>query len=204
MPHENELSQLLHRVRQGQEGAAEELVSRYGPQVLRVVRRSLNRKLRSKFDSLDFVQAVWASFFAQVGYHGQCQDLQDVAAYLRAMAHHKTIDEVRRHLRTRTHGVQREAGWDAPVLSSVSKMTSEEPGPSELAAAHEAWDQLTTGRSNRSIQVFELRRDGATYPEIAERLGVNERTVRRILERAERRLAADDAPAAPPAPEQPS
>src|SRR5437016_3740689 len=180
MADENELSQLLNRVRRGQAGAAEELVSQYGPQVLRVVRRNLHRKLRSKFDSHDFVQAVWASFFAQVGYCGDCWQLQDVAAYLRAMAHHKTIDEVRR-LRTQKRDVQRETAWDAPALGNASEITSGEVGASEVAAAGEAWAQLTTGRSYRSIRVFELRRDGVTFLEIAERLGVNERTVRRIL-----------------------
>jgi RNA polymerase sigma factor (sigma-70 family) len=187
MSNENELSQLLTRVRQGQPGAAEELVSRYGPQILRVVRRSLHRRLRSKFDSHDFVQAVWASFFAEVGHRGECWQLQDVAAYLRAMAQHKTIDEVRRRLRTQKHGLQREAG-----VEGGSKVTTDEPAPSDVAMAREVWEQLTHGRTNRSVRVFELRREGATFLEIAERLGVNERTVRRILARAARRLATHD------------
>src|SRR5688572_23874581 len=60
---QKDFSTLMQCVREGSADATKELLDRYGPHVLRVVRRKLNRKLRPKFDSVDFVQDVWASFF---------------------------------------------------------------------------------------------------------------------------------------------
>src|SRR5579864_1112444 len=54
---------LLRRVLTGCPEAAEELHRDYGDHIIRVVRRRLPRRLRPKFDSVDFAQDVWASFF---------------------------------------------------------------------------------------------------------------------------------------------
>ena len=45
------------------EAAAKELYDTYVAHVLRCVRNRMWHRLRSKFDSQDFVQQVWASFF---------------------------------------------------------------------------------------------------------------------------------------------
>src|SRR4030088_3343486 len=64
-PHDedNELSEFLKRIQAGDEGAARELLGRFEAEVRLVVRRQLPRLLRSRFDSLDFLQSVWGSFF---------------------------------------------------------------------------------------------------------------------------------------------
>ena len=59
----DDFRRLMQRVRDGSEEAVWDLVSVYGEAIRRAVRRVLNRNLRSKFDSLDFVQLVWKSFF---------------------------------------------------------------------------------------------------------------------------------------------
>src|SRR5689334_7486292 len=46
----------LTRIQSGDEGAARELLARYEAEVRLVVRRQLPRLLRSRFDSLDFLQ----------------------------------------------------------------------------------------------------------------------------------------------------
>src|SRR5262245_48951943 len=55
---------LMRQVNEGSDDAIRELVQVYGPHILRVVRMRLSKHLRSKFDSADFVQSVWAAFFA--------------------------------------------------------------------------------------------------------------------------------------------
>ena len=62
-----EFALLMQSVREGSQEAARTLFERYGPHIRRVVRRKLHQKLRPQFDSVDFVQDVWASFFAQQG-----------------------------------------------------------------------------------------------------------------------------------------
>jgi RNA polymerase sigma-70 factor (ECF subfamily) len=186
--HEGCLADFLRRVREGDEAAAEEFVALYGAHVLRIVRRTLIPRLRSKFDSQDFVQSVWASFFADFRPLGNDIQLQDIAAYLAAMARHKTIDEGRRRLQTRKRFVDREVPWDGCSEESLSEVPDRVPAPSEAAVVRETWNHLTDGRSNRSVQIFEMRRHGASHVEIAQQLGVNERTIRRFLDRAQRRL----------------
>ena len=63
---ESELSDFLKRIQAGDEGAARELLGRFEAEVRLVVRRQLPRLLRSRFDSLDFLQSVWGSFFRRM------------------------------------------------------------------------------------------------------------------------------------------
>ena len=66
MSNENsEFRKVIERVCAGSDEATWELIDTYGPHIQRVIRRKLNQKMRSKFDSLDFVQMVWASFFTE-------------------------------------------------------------------------------------------------------------------------------------------
>ena len=53
---------LMEQLRLGDQDAAWTIIEIYGPHIKRVVRRDMHDKLRSKYDSADFVQAVWASF----------------------------------------------------------------------------------------------------------------------------------------------
>jgi RNA polymerase sigma factor (sigma-70 family) len=144
--------------------------------------------LRPKFDSEDFVQAVWASFFADFGHLGARCQIRDIAADLAAIAKHKTIDEVRRRLHTRKRVIYREVAWHRCGEARLAAVHKRLPEPMEAAEAKEAWSRLARGRSERSVQIFEMRRGGASHVEIAQHLGVNERTVRRVLDRAERRM----------------
>src|SRR5271167_2852245 len=60
------IQELLARIQNGDDGAARELLNRYESKVRMVVRRQLPRLLRSRFDSLDFLQSVWGSFFHKI------------------------------------------------------------------------------------------------------------------------------------------
>jgi DNA-binding CsgD family transcriptional regulator len=42
--------------------------------------------------------------------------------------------------------------------------------------------QLTAGMSPREVEILTLRRQGLTLSEIADRTGINERSVRRVIE----------------------
>src|SRR5262245_19785193 len=77
-----ELNSLLTRVRAGDEAAVREMIDVYGPTILRAVRMGLPAKLRSKFDSVDFVQDVWGSFFANLPQGSAFREPQDLVAFL--------------------------------------------------------------------------------------------------------------------------
>jgi predicted DNA-binding protein (UPF0251 family) len=49
-------------------------------------------------------------------------------------------------------------------------------------------DQLTAGRSGWETEALRLRGEGLTFDEIAHRVGVNERSVRRLIDDARQRM----------------
>ena len=94
---ENDLPGFLQRIQSGDESAARELLQRYEPEVRLVVRRQLPRLLRSRFDSLDFLQSVWGSFFRRMrDAPTDFEDSRHLVAFLARAAKNKVIDEYRR------------------------------------------------------------------------------------------------------------
>src|SRR5271169_2188776 len=94
---EGELRQFLARIRDGDEDAARELLRRYEAKVRLVVRRQLPRLLRSRFDSQDFVQSIWGSFFRRIKTSAiELDDTANLIGFLARAARNKVIDEYRR------------------------------------------------------------------------------------------------------------
>lgn len=176
-------AELLEQARGGSDAAVVELLDRYGPHVLRVVRKAMSHRLRSKFDSSDFVQAVWASFFVHRQQVDRFSSPEQFVAFLAAMARHKVVDEYRRRVHTQKYDVTRERSLDDNSAVSDANIRARTPTPSQVAQAHERWDALVEGRPPRDQEILRLRCDGFNYDEIGRRLGVNERTVRRVFER---------------------
>src|SRR5262249_26014882 len=91
------IQELLARIKSGDEGAARELLARYESKVRLVVRRQLPRLLRSRFDSLDFLQSVWGSFFHKIRTGpNDLEEEQNLVTFLAWAARNKVIDEYRR------------------------------------------------------------------------------------------------------------
>ena len=178
-----EFSTLLESARAGSQSAAEELVARYGREILRTVRRRMNRELRARFDSTDFVQAVWASFFSQIAGNQSITDPASLARYLLRMAQNKIVTESRRSVYSTKRDMRREKPLDAEENAESSCFRADDPTPSQIAIGEETWKQITEGCSDRDVEILKLRVNGHTYREIAESLGFDERTIRRIVER---------------------
>src|SRR5712672_2107122 len=88
---------LIDRIQSGNEEAARELLERYESKVRLVVRRQLPRLLRSRFDSIDFLQSVWGSFFHRIRTGpNDLQEERNLIAFLAWAARNKVIDEYRR------------------------------------------------------------------------------------------------------------
>jgi RNA polymerase sigma factor (sigma-70 family) len=179
-----EFRTLLERVREGSEDAAWDLIELYGPHILRVVRRKLNIRMRPKFDSADFVQAVWASFFTSRSQILKFNQPEELIAFLCAMARNKVITEMRRRMILEKYNVHREQPLDDSTLPAPYNPHGHQPTPSQVAVARERWQRMVNGQPPRHKEVLRLRYLGDTYEEIAEKLGMHERTVRKIVEQA--------------------
>jgi RNA polymerase sigma-70 factor (ECF subfamily) len=170
----------VERVCAGSEDAAHELIETYAPHIQRVIRRKLNQRMRSKFDSLDFVQMVWASFFNERQRIAEFQEPEELICYLVKMAQHKLIQESRRRLKYQKHNINRERSLD-PARTPESSYSRKSATPSQIAMAREQLDGLIKQQSERDRRIVELRLDGATFGEISKRLGIHERTARQVI-----------------------
>lgn len=182
---ECDFARLIARVKDGDEDAIRLLIDRYGPEVQIMVRRRLPSRLRSRFDTVDFTQDVWSSVIADCRDREQTFDEpKHLLGFLAGVVHNKVTEKYRRLTCTRKYDIGREeplyvrkGDREVPVDVAAS-----DPTPSEEAQASDRLDQLVAGRSPMEIRIVQLRREGLTFEEIAARLELHERAVRRVIE----------------------
>ena len=176
------LMALLADVRQGSEPAAWAIIDLYGSHVLRAVRRSMHYRLRNEFDSNDFVQMVWVSFFRRPDELGHLHSPKQLVAWLVSIARNKVIDEVRRRLKSKRRDVTRNVYLDGdPTIAR--RLPARDATPSAVAMAKERWETLVDQQPERVQRMLEMRLGGAKFSEIAEELHLHERTVRKTIDR---------------------
>jgi RNA polymerase sigma-70 factor (ECF subfamily) len=180
-----EFTVLMQRVHEGSPEAARVLFDRYGPHIRRVVRRRLDKKLRSRFDSIDFVQDVWTSFFA--GPSRRAFDRpQALVAYLARMARNKVVEALR-HRTAEKRAADREHSLDSVTVVRGGGLVARQDTPSHAAGIKEQWEHLLRGQPPHYQRILDLLRQGHSHGEIAAELGLSEKTVQRLIRRLNRR-----------------
>ncbi len=193
MPDDDDLALLLMKAKTGDEEAIAQFLSRFEREVRMMVRARLPRKLRSQFDSTDFAQAVWQSFFADLRQKArEFDNVEHLRGFLSGVVRNKVVEQHRRLTRTEKYDMAREerlyvrrGNRDVP-----REVVSPEPSPSQAVQATDRLAQLTAGRSAREVEVIKLRQAGLTFDEIAQATGINERTARRVIDSARARMEA--------------
>jgi RNA polymerase sigma factor (sigma-70 family) len=190
---DDDLADLLMRAKRGDEAAIGEFLSRFEREVHMMVRARLPKKLRAQFDSTDFAQVVWQSFFADLGHDSRdFENVEHLRGFLAGVVRNKVLQQHRRLTRTEKYDVSREERLyvrrgDREVPRDV---ISPDPSPSQAVQARDRLAQLTAGRSPREVEVITLRYAGLTFDEIAARTGINERAARRVIDSARARMEA--------------
>jgi RNA polymerase sigma-70 factor (ECF subfamily) len=177
-----EFQALLARVRDGSEEAAWELIHLYGEHILRAVRRMLSDKLRPRFDSIDFVQSVWAALFTSRARIRDFETPDQLIGFLYAVARNKVANESRRRFGTGKHDVTREKQLVQAMEDAPESMILRTDTPSQIAVARERLERLLANQPERHRQIIVLRYAGSTFAEIAEQVGMNERSVRKVID----------------------
>src|SRR5215203_3849633 len=133
---------LLARVRQGESAATTELCRRFEPYIRAAVRRQLHPRLRTQFDSIDFVQDVWSSFLTVPAGQYTFDTPEALLGFLNRMAYNRVVEVFRQRFGTQKHDITREqtivAGADPPTETVAARTAS----PSQFAIAGEQWDRL--------------------------------------------------------------
>ncbi|WP_435017636.1 RNA polymerase sigma factor [Tundrisphaera sp. TA3] len=186
-----EIRSYLARIQAGDQQAAGELLSRYEAEVRLVVRRQLPRMLRSRFDSVDFLQSVWGSFFHRVRtVPTEFEDGRHLVAFLARAAKNKVIDEFRK-----AGSQKQDMRREEPIWSEGDKprdLAGHAETASQVAEAREAFDHLRNLVPEDRRAILELKAEGLSSKEIGDRLGISERTVQRVLEELRRRVFTEE------------
>jgi RNA polymerase sigma factor (sigma-70 family) len=180
---------LLQQLQGGDKAAAEAIFQRYVERLTRLARSRLSAKLAARVDPEDIIQSAYRSFF-MAARQGRfvAERGGDLWRLLVEVVLHKLYRQVEHHTAQR-RSVERER----QVLDSRGEtvgLPDKTPTPAEAAAAVEELEAILQQLSERGRQTLELRLQGYQLEEIAERLGCNERTVRRWLSEARRIMAA--------------
>jgi RNA polymerase sigma factor (sigma-70 family) len=187
---ESDLAGFLARIQAGEESAARELLTRYEAEVRLVVRRQLPRLLRSRFDSLDFLQSVWGSFFRRVrSGPAEFEDSRHLVAFLARAARNKVIDEYRRAGSRKQDMHREEPLWVDG--GRPKELAAANDTPSQVAQAREVLGKLRDLLPEDRREIVALKVEGLSSKEIGERLGISERTVQRVLEDLRRRTQSE-------------
>jgi RNA polymerase sigma factor (sigma-70 family) len=184
---------LLARVRQGDESAAQTLVRRYEPYIRRYARLHLKAPgLRRELDSMDICQSVLGSFFVRAAlgqYH--IESPEDLLRLLGTMARNKILDKVRRN-----RAACRDQGREIPIPVEELPLSGGEGTPSRIAAGRELLEAVRQRLSEPDRYLAEQRTLGRSWDAIAQDLGSQADAVRmrfkRALDRVARELGLED------------
>jgi hypothetical protein len=179
---------LLKRAREGDPESQEEIVQTYSPALLWAISHKLKeftnlQRLRSPED---FAQEVWMRFFGwpwqrPVGWLFKKEFASHAAlrSFLVHAGRSRVLSMVCQYLRGK-----RDLRDDRP-LDAVAhqELVSPSPGPDQIAAARDEWEQLQRGLPETSCVVVRLLGEGRPITSITEEVGLSPRTIGRIRDR---------------------
>lgn len=170
------LEDLLNELSNGDVAAAQRVFITYEPYLRKVVRRQLPAHLRPKFDSLDVVQSAWADLlqgFREAGW--RFPTVESLRAFLVRVTRNRFIDRVRQHQAVQAH--EQAVSRSELIALSSAPVTR----PSDEAQADELWEKILALCPPEHHELIRLKREGFLLTEIADRTGLHEGSVRRIL-----------------------
>jgi RNA polymerase sigma factor (sigma-70 family) len=180
---------LMQEVLSGSEEAAQQLFRDYEPALLHAIRRRLSSRIRSKFDSFDFAQDVWASFFAELPKKHGFKTTEELARFLTTVAENKVVDALRQRLKTRKHDQDRERSLDDSKRFDKNALVGDQPTPSQIMMTEEEWVEFLRRQPLVYRRIFILLREGKTQEAIAAELRISRKTVQRVIHSADPRRA---------------
>ena len=176
-------TRVYRRCASGDEDAAAEIYRRYGDDLCRMVEARISRRLRSRFDALDIVQAALRTFFRRAAagqwkIHRQGQLWQLLVSLtlkrLRRRVEHETLNK---------RDVDQERPANAELVNSIA---DERPSPEHVVELMDEMDFVLGQLQPVEKAHVRLWLAETTVNETASTLGCSRSTVHRIRERIRR------------------
>jgi RNA polymerase sigma-70 factor (ECF subfamily) len=178
------LDQWIERLNDGDAEAVERILMAYEPYLRVVVRRKIGHRLRAKVDSVDIVQSVFANVlngFRNGGW--RFSGRPQLRAFLRQIAWRRLADRYQEHRKV----LDKEQSLSDTLAFSLPE--ADTPRPSQVVEGREFWERVLAACPQAHREIVLLRVNGFQLNEIAERTGLHEGSVRRILYDLARRLS---------------
>jgi RNA polymerase sigma-70 factor (ECF subfamily) len=193
MSAETAASELIRRCRAGEQGARDQLFTRYQHYLYMLAQAQLGRRLRTKCAPSDLVQQTLLEAHRDFGrFQGQHEG--ELLAWLRRILAHNLFNEARRY-GTRQRDAERElsldqvqAGVEQSSVVLANCLAADCPSPSQLALEHESALRLADAlaRLPEDYQTVLLLRVFEELPaeEVARQMGRSAGAVRMLQMRA--------------------
>jgi len=177
--------ELAHEIQAGSESAAKELFDKYCERLMRLSKRRISQRMASRFDPDDVVQSAFRTFFKRVkNDEFTFEQEEDLFKLLVRLTVRKTLRQVVHHQAAKRSPTSEmtDGSDDSQLLAQVAGNV---PAPDVELALLEQFEKLMESLTPMERQVVELKMQGYTTVEIAEKLGSYDRKIRRLLERIE-------------------
>ena len=176
---------LVNEFQDGSQSAAKELFDKHCERLLRLAKRRIGQRMSSRFDPEDVVQSAFRTFFTRVkNDEFEFANEDDTFKLLVRLTVRKTLRRIQYH-RAEKRNPEAEQGRQADGSEVFAHVASTEPTAEVEVALLDEFEKFVGQLPTLDRQVLELKVQGFSTVEIAERLGTYDRKVRRIIERLE-------------------
>ncbi|MCC9608009.1 sigma-70 family RNA polymerase sigma factor [Blastopirellula sp. JC732] len=183
----SEFSELLERLKNGDEAAAAELARKFENEVRRFIRfRLTSPSVRRMVDSLDIYQSVLIKFFTGFDQGDfRLEDPEELRRLLLTMARNKIVDHARRH-----HAGRRDARRISGDEAALNLVADSNETPSRIVETDEILHALEDRLSEDDRVLLHKKLSGYGWTDLAEEMGTNPDALRKRLTRAIDRAAS--------------
>jgi RNA polymerase sigma-70 factor (ECF subfamily) len=173
----------LSRWQAGEEEAAQQLFALYVDRLLHLARQRIGQRLASRVDPEDVVQSVFHTFFKGVkaGQY-QLEETGDVLKLLARITVHKTFRQIAFHQAAK-RDFNLETGQGDDGQQHLVSLLDRGPSPEEANQFVDQLEHFLRQLRPEDRQILELRMQGYKDVEIAEKLNISDRKIRRLMER---------------------
>lgn len=178
----------IKRIRTGDEEAAQLLWDRYAEDIVEVAKRSMKGASRRVEDEEDVAMIAFRSFLAGVtaGRFPELDRREQLWRLLLVITTRKAAAVIEKASRQKRGGGQVRGDsamieHEESALDGFDQLESEKPTPLFAAAIADEARRLLASLDETSQKIAALKMEGYTHDEVADKLGVNTRTIERRL-----------------------
>lgn len=177
---------LANRYQAGDDDAARKLFDRYCEQLMRLSRRRIGQRMASRFDPEDVIQSAFRTFFVHLKDGDFAfEQADDLYKLLVRLTVRKTLRRIQYHRAGKRDPNAELAGGNSEN-DPFDRVAGQEPTPDVAVAMVDELEAFMTRLTPFHRSVLELKIQGFTSPEIAEKLQTYDRKVRRAIEAVEK------------------